>query len=82
MCPCGKAKESRAHIARECEMYKEERDVVEMRKMDKCNVEIFSTLDSSEKTIAILGDRWWEQKAKQERDMLDKYMYVIHGKTE
>ena len=30
--PCGKAKESRTHIVGECEMYKEERDVLEMRK--------------------------------------------------
>ena len=67
----------------ECDIYKEERDVLdEMSKIDECGMEKFSTLDSSEKTIAILGDRWWEQKAKQERDMLDKYMYVIHGKTE
>ena len=32
-----------------------------------CDVEKFSTQDSSEKTIAILGDRWWPpQTAKQE----------------
>ena len=29
MCPCGKAIESRTHIVGECEMYKEERDVLE-----------------------------------------------------
>ena len=34
MCPCGEAKESRAHIVGECEMCKEERDVLEMRKID------------------------------------------------
>ena len=28
----------------------------------------FDTLDSSEKTIAILEDRWWPQAAKQEGD--------------
>ena len=28
MCPCGKVKESRTHIVGECEMYKEERDVL------------------------------------------------------
>ena len=40
-------------------MYKEERDVFEeMRKIDECGMEKFDTLDSSEKTIAILGDRW------------------------
>ena len=29
MCPCGKAMESKTHIAGECEMYEEERDVFE-----------------------------------------------------
>ena len=38
----------------------------EMRKIDECDVEKFGTLDSSEKTIAILGDTWWPQTAKQE----------------
>ena len=28
----------------------------------------FSTLQSSKNTIAILGDRWWPQEAKQDRD--------------
>ena len=32
MCPCGKAVESRTHIVGECEIYKKERDVLEMRK--------------------------------------------------
>ena len=35
-----------------------------MRKIDECGVEKFGTLDSSEKTTAILGDRWWPQTAK------------------
>ena len=42
----------------------------EMRKIDECDMEKFGTLDSSEKTIAILGDRWWPQKAKQQGDKL------------
>ena len=29
-------------------------------------MEKFGTLDSNDKTIAILGDRWWPQTAKQE----------------
>ena len=39
----------------EREVYKEERDVLEMRKIDECEIEKFGTLDfnSSEKTIAI-----------------------------
>ena len=35
-------------------------------------MEKFSTLDSSEKTIAILGDSWWPQTAKQEGDKISK----------
>ena len=46
-------------------MYKEERDVLqEMRKKFECGMEKVGTLDSSEKTIAILGDRWWPQTAR------------------
>ena len=58
----------------ECEIYKGERDVLEMTKIDECNMEKFGTLDinSSEKTIAILADRWWPQKAKQQGDKISK----------
>ena len=41
ICPCGKAVESRTHIVGECETYKEERDGLEMRKMDDCDMEKF-----------------------------------------
>ena len=53
-----------------CEIYKEERDVLEgeMRKINECDMEKYGTLDSSEKTIAILGDRWWPQTAKQRQN--------------
>ena len=57
--PRGKAVESRTHIVGECEIYQEERDALEMRKLDECGMENFGTLDSSEKTIAILGDTWY-----------------------
>ena len=40
----------------------------EVRGIDECHVEEFGTLGSSEKTIAILGDGWWSQAAKQEGD--------------
>ena len=43
-----------------------------MRKVGECDMETFGTLDSSEKTIAMLGDRWWPQTAKQERDKISK----------
>ena len=35
---------------------------------DECDMEEFDTLASCEKTIAILGDTWWPQAAKQEGD--------------
>ena len=57
----------------ECEINKEERNVLEkIRKTDECNIEKFGTIDSSKKTIAILGDRWWAQTAKQEGDKISK----------
>ena len=35
-------------------------------------MEEFGRLESSEKTIAILGDGWWPQTAKQDGDRMDK----------
>ena len=70
-CPCGKAIESRTHIVAECELYQEERDVLEgeMRNLNKkSGLKSFDALDSRENTIAILGDRWWPQTAKQDGD--------------
>ena len=59
-------------------MHKEERGVLEeMRELDQCDVEEFDTLGSSEKTIAFLGDRWWPQTAKQEREKSGKN--IIYG---
>ena len=74
MCPCGITIESRTHVVGESEIYKEERDVLEkkMRKLDECDTEEFGRLESSEKTIAILGDRWWPQTAKQDGDRISK----------
>ena len=58
----------RLTIVVEREIYGEERDVLgEMRKLDGRDVEEFGRLESSEKTIAIPGDRWWPKMAKQER---------------
>ena len=59
MGPCGKAVESRTHIVGKCEIYKEERDVLQkgMTKIDECDIDKLSTLDSSEKATAILGER-------------------------
>ena len=63
-------------------MYKEERDVLEeeVREIDECDMEEFGALDRREKTIAILGDRWWTQVTKQEgTQRLAKSCYVIYG---
>ena len=43
-----------------------------MKKMAEYDIHEFGTLDSSERTIAILGDRWWPQTAKQEGDKISK----------
>ena len=55
---------------------KEERDVLEMKKIDEYDMEKFGTgtlyIYCSEKTISILGDRWWPQKAKQQGDKISK----------
>ena len=74
MCPCGATIESRTHIVGGYEIFKEERDVLEeeMNKLDECGMEEFGRLDNSEKTISILGDRWWPQAAKQDGDRISK----------
>ena len=36
-----------------------------MTKIEEHGMENFGTLDNREKTIAILGYRWWPQAAKQ-----------------
>ena len=53
--------ESKTHIVGECKICKEERDALEeeMRKLDVCDMEELGGLEGSEKTIAILGGRWW-----------------------
>ena len=40
--------------------------------MDECDTEEYGTLDSSEKPIVILEDRWWPQAANQEGDNTKK----------
>ena len=43
-----------------------------MRKLDVRDMEKFGRLESSEKTVAILGDKWWPQTANQDGDMMSK----------
>ena len=53
-----------------------------VRKIDECDMEKFGTLDSSEKTIAILGNRWWPKTAKQEGDKIRKeFLCNVWGKS-
>ena len=65
---------SRTYIIGECGIHKEERDALKekMRKLDVCDMEEFCWLESIEKTIAILGDRWWPQTAKLDGDRISK----------
>ncbi|CAN0093298.1 unnamed protein product [Sphacelaria rigidula] len=82
-CLCGKAIESRSHIVAECELYKEEREVLdgEMRDVNKGGVESFDTLDTKEKTMAILGDGWWPETAKQDGDKIcEKFLCNVWKK--
>ena len=73
--------ESRTHTVGECERYKEERDVLEMRKLDECDMEEFGRLETSLETIAILGDRWWPQATKQDGDRMRKQFLCNIWKT-
>ena len=55
--PVCRAIESRTHMVGECDVYKEELGALEeVREIDECDMDEFDTLDSSEKTIVILGD--------------------------
>ena len=74
MCPCGTTIQSRTHIVGECEICKEERDASEeeTRKLHACDMEELGRLESGEKTIAILGGRWWPQTGKQDGDRISK----------
>ena len=52
----------------------------DMREVDGCDIEEFGALDSSEKTIAIAGDRWRPQAVKQDKGIrLVKRFYVPYG---
>ena len=44
----------------------------QMNKLNECAMGKLGTLDSSERTIAILGDRWWPQTTTQEGDKISK----------
>ena len=78
MCPRGTTIESRTRthiVGEECEIYKEERDALETGELDECDMEEFGRLESSEKTIAIVGDKWWPQTAEQDGDRISKQLF-------
>ena len=66
-------------------MYKEEQDLLEeeMRKIDECETKEFDRLliDSSEKTIAILGDRCGHRQRYRKEMILVKRFNAICGKN-
>ena len=66
-------------IIGECELCKEARDVLEeeMIEIDECDMGGYGALESSEKTIVILGGRRWPQAAKQEGDKTSKKFRCI-----
>ena len=52
----------------------------EIRKTAACGMETFRTLESSKKTIAILGDRWRPQTAKQQGGKISKkFLILVYG---
>ena len=80
MCPSGTTTESRTHMVGECKIYKVSWDALEegMRKLDVCEIEGFRRLEiSNDKTIAILEDRLWLQKAKMDGDRMRNSVFVI-----
>ena len=81
-CPCGKSEESRPHIVGECELYRKEReDLEEEMRQRGCDMDKFGKLDNSEKTIAIIGDRWWAQEALEDGDkMCKKFLWSLWQK--
>ena len=50
--------------------------VEDMRNLDKCDVKAFGRLESSDQTIASLGDRW-PHAAKQDGDRIVNSFYVL-----
>ena len=62
--PVWKTKESRTHTVVECEIYKGERDALEMKKLDVCDMEEFGRL--LKKVARKRSYRWWPQTVKQD----------------
>ena len=52
----------------------------EMRDVNEGGMESLDALDSREKTIAVLGDRWWPQTAKQDGDKICRRFFCSVSK--
>ena len=73
---------SKTHEVGECDIYTRRNGIYMLdEEMTEIDMGEFDTLDSSEKTIAILGGRWWPPVAKQEGDEISKKIHVMHRKT-
>ena len=48
-----------------------------MGTLDECDMEYFGRLESSEKIMVTLGDRWWPQTAKQDGGRISKRFLCI-----
>lgn len=66
-CPCGTATEGRMLIFQNSDYQGGTGRAREgMRALNKGGMKSFDALDSSEKTVTILGDGWWQERARQD----------------
>ena len=64
-CDCGWECEDRVHVVAECSLYKKEREVymTELGKMEGRYREMFEAWNREDKTVAVLGNSKWVEKA-------------------
>ena len=72
-----------SHSVAECELYQEERDVLEgeMRDLNKSGMKSFDALDSREKTIAILGESGGHRRRNRTAIRSVEGSYVVCGRN-
>ena len=70
-------KESRTHTERECGRHNLDRDVFEMKIVDECDMDKFSRLDVSEKTIGILGGKMVATKGETENGQDNENVFFV-----
>lgn len=54
----------------------------EMRDVSEGDMKSFGTFGSGEKTITILGGRWWQQRGEKDMDMMCKKICLVYGRNE